>query len=79
MGKGIVGSPTNIHKIPKKKGKDWITPYRFTSEYKKGGAVKYHHRKKSTFVKNWDGKVKKSEWFENLKKEYAKELRNEST
>ena len=46
MGKGIVGSPTNIHKMPKKKGKDWIKPYRFTSEYKKGGKYKYHHVKK---------------------------------
>lgn len=76
MGKGIVGSPTNIHRIPKNRGEDWIKPYKFTKEYKLGGDIKYHHRKKSKFAKRFNGQVKKSEWFERLKKEWEKE--NES-
>ena len=74
MGKGIVGSPTNIHVIPKGKHKDWIKPYRFTKEYEKFGKYKYHHvKRKKKKLSHWEGEVKKNEWFENLKKEYYEE------
>lgn len=70
MGKGIVGSPTNLHRLPKIRGEDWVVPYRFTKEYRQGGDLKYHHRKKSKFAKMFKGEAKKSEWFEELKKDF---------